>query len=97
MLIHLPSATIDQTKSLGPKEAKLIGALQGAALHLPSFGSSSPALGALVEAGVVSVESSLEYSIDVLHDGGSNDLIDLRPALPPRFVRESVTLAQPSY
>lgn len=86
----------DQTKSMGPKEIGLVGAVLGVTLHLPSSGSSSPALGALVEAGVVSVESSLEYSNDVLHDGGSNDLIDLRPALPLRFLRESVTLAEPS-
>jgi hypothetical protein len=62
-----------------------VGGIVGATIHLPGTATLSPALNALVAAGVVTVEPSREYLIDIYHVGGSQDFIDIRPELPLRF------------
>jgi hypothetical protein len=64
-----------------------IGSVSGATLHLPDTSSLSPALNALVAAGVVSVDPGREILLDVHHEQGSREIIDLRPRLPIRFLR----------
>jgi hypothetical protein len=96
LLIHLPFAKPALVEEFDPGAETLIGAVLDATLHLPQSGSLSPGLSALVEAGVVSVEPSREFLVDVRHVGGSNDIIDLRPDLPLRFVPASPTRARPS-
>ena len=63
-----------------------IGPVAGSTLHLPDTSSLSPALNALVAAGVVSIEPGREILVDVHHEQGSREIIDLRPKLPLRFL-----------
>jgi hypothetical protein len=86
-LFYLPfarAALVEDTKRASDKPA--VGAIVGVNLHLPGTATLSPALDALVAAGVLSVEPSREYLLEVLHVGGSTEFIDLRPTLPLRFV-----------
>jgi hypothetical protein len=86
-LFHLPfarPALVEDTKEEGTRP--LVGAIVGITLHLPVNGALSPALDALVAAGVISIEPARDYFVEVLHVGGSTEFIDLRPALPLRFV-----------
>ncbi|MEO8062007.1 MAG: hypothetical protein ABI821_04590 [Pseudomonadota bacterium] len=55
-------------------------------IHLPNTRSLSPALEALVAAGVVNVEPAHEFFVDLIHAGDSPGIIDIRPRLPLRFV-----------
>jgi hypothetical protein len=86
-LFFLPfarAALVEDSKPAGDKPA--VGAIVGVTLHLPGTAKLSPALDALVAAGVISIEPAREYLLEVLHVGGSTEFIDLRPALPLRFV-----------
>jgi hypothetical protein len=86
-LFHLPfakAALVEDSKCAEPKP--VVGAIVGVTLHLPATATLSPALDALVAAGVVSIEPAREYFLEVLHVGGSTEYVDLRPELPLRFV-----------
>ena len=86
-LFYLPfarAALVEDTKSVGDKP--VVGSIVGVNLHLPGTATLSPALHALVAAGVIGVEPAREYLLEVLHVGGSTEFIDLRPELPLRFV-----------
>jgi hypothetical protein len=86
-LFYLPfarAALVEDSKPAGDKHT--IGAIVGVTLHLPGTDKLSPALDALVAAGVISIEPAREYLLEVLHVGGSTEFIDLRPELPLRFV-----------
>lgn len=86
-LFHLPFAKaprVEDTKVAAPGPE--VGSIVGITLHLPAASTLSPALDALVAAGVVSVEAARDYFLEVLHVGGSTEFIDLRPVLPLRFV-----------
>jgi hypothetical protein len=86
-LFHLPfarAALVEDTKRAEPKP--VVGAIVGVTVHLPATDSLSPALDALVAAGVITVEPAREYFLEVLHVGGSTEFIDLRPQLPLRFI-----------
>lgn len=86
LLFYLPFARPALVEHVEPPASGLaVGSIVGATLHLPVSGELSPALNALVGAGVVTVEPSREYLVDIFHVGGSADVIDLRPDLPLRF------------
>jgi hypothetical protein len=86
-LFHLPfarAALVEEADRVCDKP--VIGAIVGVTLHLPGTARLSPALDALVAAGVVSIEPARDYLLEVLHVGGSTEFIDLRPELPLRFI-----------
>jgi hypothetical protein len=86
LLIYLPYAKPSLVEEADPAAEALVGAVLDAVLHLPLTGAMSPALGALVSAGVISVEPSRQFSIDLRQVGGSSEIIDFRPRLPVRIV-----------
>lgn len=86
-LFYLPfarPALVEDSKCAGDRP--VVGAVVGIILHLPGTATLSPALQALVAAGVITIEPAREYLLEVLHVGGATDFIDLRPVLPLRFV-----------
>ncbi|HTU65596.1 MAG TPA: VOC family protein [Steroidobacteraceae bacterium] len=85
LLFYLPFArpTLVEERDAGPA---LVGDIVDAVLHLPATMQLSPALDALVGAGVLGVEPARQYRIDLRHVGGARDVIDCRPTLPLRFV-----------
>jgi hypothetical protein len=86
-LFHLPfarAALVEDTKGAEPKP--VVGAIVGVTLHLPVTDALSPALAALVAAGVISIEPARDYFLEILHVGGSTEPLDLRPELPLSFV-----------
>jgi hypothetical protein len=86
LLFHLPFARPALVENVAPAAGSAaVGGIVGATIHLPGTATLSPALNALVAAGVVTVEPSREYLIDIYHVGGSQDFIDIRPELPLRF------------
>jgi hypothetical protein len=86
LLFHLPFARPALVENIEPAEGSAaVGSIVGATIHLPGTATLSPALNALVAAGVVTVEPSREYLFDIYHVGGSTEFIDLRPELPLRF------------
>jgi hypothetical protein len=86
LLFFLPYAKPALVEEADPSVAARVGAILDAVLHLPLTGALSPALEALVAAGVLAVEPSRQYFIDLRHVGGSTELLDARPRLPLRFV-----------
>ena len=63
-----------------------MGTIVDAVLHLPQTIVFSPALDALVGAGVLPLEPARESWIDLRQVGGASEIIDLRPILPLRFM-----------
>jgi hypothetical protein len=86
LLIYLPFAKPALVEEADPAADVQVGEILDAVLHLPLTGALSPALDALVGAGVVSVEPSRQYFIDLRHVGGADEILDIRPKLPVRFV-----------
>ena len=91
LLVYLPFAKPALVEDVAPAPGGVqIGAVSGTTLHLSETGSLSPALNALLAAGVVSIEPGREYLVDI-HHGGSREIIDLRPELPVRFLPGNAT------
>ena len=87
LLFYLPFARPALVENIDATHADpVVGAIVGATLHLPRTERLSPALEALVAAGLVTVEPAREYLLDLFHVGGAAGFIDLRPALPLRFL-----------
>ncbi len=87
LLFYLPfarPALVEDIRSTSAHHAH-VGGIVGATLHLPQTANLSPALHALVAAGVVAVEPSREYLLDLFHVGGSKEFVDMRPELALRF------------
>lgn len=87
LLFYLPfarPALVEDIRSQAVHHAQ-VGAIVGATLHLPQTATLSPALHALVAAGVVAVEPSREFLLDLFHIGGSKEFVDMRPELALRF------------
>jgi hypothetical protein len=55
-------------------------------IHVPHADALSPALSSLVASGVIAVEPSREYLLDLFHSGGPSQVLDLRPQLPLRLL-----------
>jgi hypothetical protein len=87
LLFYLPFAKPALVEDVAPMPGGVkIGSVSATRLHLPETSSLSPALNSLVAAGVVAVEPGREVLIDVHHELGSREIIDLRPQLPLRFL-----------
>jgi hypothetical protein len=87
LLFYLPFARPALVEDVAPKPGGVkIGPVVGTTVHLPDTSSLSPALNALVAAGVVAIEPGQDVLIDVHHELGSREIIDLRPRLRLRFV-----------
>lgn len=87
LLFYLPFAKAALVEDVAPMPGGVkIGPVVGTTLHLPETSSLSPALNSLVAAGVVAVEPGRDLFIDVYHEHGSREIIDLRPKLPLRFL-----------
>jgi hypothetical protein len=87
LLFYLPFARPALVENVAPAPGKVqIGPVSATTLHLPDTGSLSPALSALVAAGVVAVEPGREILMDIHHQRSSSEIIDLRPTLPLRFL-----------
>jgi hypothetical protein len=87
LLFYLPfarPALVEDIRSPSAHHAH-VGSIVGATLHLPETAALSPALQALVTAGVVAVEPAREYLLDLFHVGGTTELVDMRPELALRF------------
>ena len=86
LLFYLPFARPALVEDVEPAaNASKVGGIVGATLHLPQTATLSPALTSLVAAGILAVEPSREYLLDIFHVGGSTEFIDIRPELPLRF------------
>jgi hypothetical protein len=87
LLFYLPFARSPLVEDVAPLPGGArIGTLCATTLHLPQTTSLSPALQALVRAGVLAVEPGTEPLVDLEHVMGSREIIDLRPILPLRFL-----------
>jgi hypothetical protein len=87
LLFYLPFAKAALVENVELADNTVhIGSITGATIHLPQTGSLSPALHALVAAGVMNVEPAREYSLDLFHAGGPSQILDLRPQLPLRLL-----------
>jgi hypothetical protein len=86
LLFYLPFARPALVEERDPAVAPRVGAIVDAVLHLPQTIVLSPALDALVGAGVLSVEPATESWIDLRQVGGASEIMDLRPVLPLRFM-----------
>ncbi|HEU5136353.1 MAG TPA: VOC family protein [Steroidobacteraceae bacterium] len=86
LLVYLPFARPAVVEDVAPPNGVKIGPVAGFTLYLPGAQPLSSALNSLVSAGVVSVESGHEVLIDIHHQPGTREIIDLRPRLPVRFV-----------
>lgn len=87
LLFYLPFAKPALVENLGPDEGVVrIGPITGCTVHLPQTQVLSPALNALVDAGLVTVEPAREYLLDLFHTGGTSQIIDLRPQLALRLL-----------
>jgi hypothetical protein len=87
LLFYLPfarPALVEDVRSPSAHHAQ-VGAIVSATLHLPETATLSPSLQALVAAGIVAVEPSREYLLDLFHVGGSKEFVDMRPELALRF------------
>jgi len=90
LLFYLPFARPALVEDVAPLPGGAqIGSVCGTTLHLPDTTSLSPALNALVAKAVVSVEPGQALMVDVHHEQGSREIIDLRPKLPLRFIPAS--------
>lgn len=87
LLFYLPFARLALVEDVAPVPGGVqIGSVSGTTLHLPDTASLSPALNSLVASGVVAVEPGREILVDIQHERGSSEIIDLRPKLPLRFL-----------
>jgi hypothetical protein len=87
LLFYLPFARPALVENVASRPGGVkIGPAVATTVHLPQTSSLSPALNSLVAAGVVAVEPGREVLIDVHHEEGSSEIIDLRPTLPLRFL-----------
>jgi Glyoxalase-like domain len=85
LLFYLPFARPALVENTVPASLR-VGAICGVNLHLPQAQELSPALSALVAAGIVGVEPAREFLLDLYHHGTATGIMDLRPRLPLRFV-----------
>jgi hypothetical protein len=87
LLFYLPFARPALVEDVAPVPGGVqIGSVTGTTLHLPETSSLSPALNSLVTVGAISIEPGRELLVDVRHERGSREIIDLRPKLPLRFL-----------
>jgi hypothetical protein len=68
-----------------------IGAITHATIHVPHADTLSLALSSLVASGVIAIEPAREYLLDLFHDGGPSQALDLRPLLPLRLLPARVS------
>jgi hypothetical protein len=86
LLFYLPFARPALVEDSRHAPKPLVGPIVAATVHLPDTDALSPALHALVAAGLLTVEPAREYLLDLFHVSGAAESIDLRPVLPLRFV-----------
>lgn len=90
LLFYLPfarSSLVENNVEL-PEDTVQIGPITGVTVHLPETQALSPTLSSLVASGVISVEPSREYLLDLFHAGGPSQILDLRPQLALRLLPE---------
>lgn len=94
LLFYLPFARPLLVEDVAPMPGGVeIGTICATTIHLPQTASLSPALQALVVAGVVAVEPGREYLVDLEQVLGAREIIDLRPKLPVRFLPATLASA----
>lgn len=87
LLFYLPFARPALVEDVAPVPGGVqVGAVSGVTVHLPETGSLSPALGSVVMSGAVAVEPAQEFLVDIRHQDGCREIIDLRTKLPLRFL-----------
>jgi hypothetical protein len=94
LLFYLPFAKASLVENIELADDTVhIGPITSATVHLPQTDSLSPALNALVAAGVVTVEPAREYLLDLFHAGGPSQVLDLRPQLALRLLPARANVA----
>ena len=87
LLFYLPFARPSLVENVDLADDTVqIGPITGATIHLPETAALSATLSSLVGAGVIAIEPSREYFLDLFHAGGPSQILDLRPQLPLRLL-----------
>lgn len=87
LLFYLPFARPALVEDVPPAPGGVrVGAVSGVSLHLPDTGGLSPALSSVVASGALAVEPGPQFLVDIRHENGCSEIIDLRDKLPLRFL-----------